>query len=137
MSEVHPALQAARNSWAAVQAKDKQAWLGLMAEDVCIEDPIGVAMTNPSGEGVKGIAAVSEFYDKHIDPATIQIETHESRAAGNESAHLLTLTTTLPNGVKSIVTGIFTYHLNEDGKLTNLRGYWTMDDMSFEQPEGA
>ena len=134
MSDIHPALAAAQNSWRAVQSQDKQAWLDLMADDVCIEDPIGVAFTNPSGKGVRGKAEVSEFYDKHIGPATIVIETHESRAAGNESAHIMTLTTTLPNGVKSIVKGIFTYRLNDDGKLTNLRGFWTMDDMRFEQP---
>jgi hypothetical protein len=26
--------------------------------------------------------------------------------------------------------------VNEEGKLTNLRGWWDMDDMSFEQPQG-
>lgn len=135
MSDIHPALAAAQNSWQAVQNHDKQAWLDLMADDVCIEDPIGVALTNPTGKGARGKAEVSEFYDKHIAPATLQIETHESRVAGNESAHVMTLTTTLPNGVKSIVRGLFTYHLNDEGKLTNLRGYWTMDDMRFEQPD--
>ena len=134
MSEIHPALAAAQNSWRCAQARDKEGWLDLMADDVCIEDPIGEAPTNPTGKGVRGKAEVREFFDRFIAPARIVIETHESRAAGNESAHVLTLTTTLDNGVVTRVRGIFTYLLNDEGKLSNLRGFWTMADMSIEQP---
>ena len=134
MSEEHPALVAAQNSWRCVQAHDKQGWLDLMAEDVCIEDPIGVGPTNPTGKGMRGKDEVSAFYDKHIGPSTLEIETHESHVAANESAHVLSLTTTLPNGVKSRVRGIFTYRVNDKGKLTNLRGYWHLGVMEFEQP---
>ncbi|MBW2388209.1 MAG: nuclear transport factor 2 family protein [Deltaproteobacteria bacterium] len=134
MSETHPAIIAAQNSWRCVHAKDKEGWLDLMADDICIEDPIGEAPTNPTGKGVRGKAEVSEFYDTFMGPATIVVETHESSGAGNESAHVLTLHTTLPNGVTTHVRGIFTYHLNDQGKLTNLRGYWNMADMVFEQP---
>ena len=137
MSDIHPALTAAQNSWRCAQAKDKEGWLELMADDVCIEDPIGESPTNPTGKGVRGKVEVAEFFDKFIAPATLVIETIESRAAGNESAHVLSLTTTLPNGVVTRVRGIFTYLLNDAGKLTNLRGYWTMADMSFEQPADA
>lgn len=135
MSAENPALVAARNSWRCVQAKDKEGWLALMADDVCIEDPIGVAPTNPGGKGIQGKAAVSEFFDKNIAPSTIRIETHESHCAeANEAAHLMTLTTTLPNGVVSRIRGIFAYRTNDAGKITNLRGFWSMNAMEFEQP---
>ena len=134
MSEEQPALVAAQNSWRCVQAHDKQGWLDLMAEDVRIEDPIEVAPTNPTGKGIYGKAAVSEFYDQNIGPATIEIEPHESHVSANESAHVLSLTTTFPNGVKARVRGIFTYRINDEGKLTSLRGYWKMGAMKFEQP---
>jgi steroid delta-isomerase len=134
MSETHPAITAAQNSWRCAQTRDKQGWLDLMSDDVCIEDPIGEAPTNPTGKGVRGKAEVGEFFDKFIGPSTIVVETHESSAAGNESAHVLTLHTTLSNGVKTRVRGIFTYHLNDAGLLTNLRGYWALADMVFEQP---
>ena len=129
------ALVAAQNSWKAVQSHDKEGWLALMAEDVCVEDPIGQGPTNPTGEGVKGKEAVSEFYDKNIAEASIEITTHESYWVPKESAHKLTLTTTLSNGVVSKVTSIFTYRLNDDGLITNLRGYWKLSDMSFTQPD--
>lgn len=128
------ALLAAENSWKCVMGKDKEGWLALMSEDVCVEDPIGVGPTNPTGEGVRGKAAVSEFYEKNIRDSTIEIERHESHYAGRESAHKLTLTTTLSNGVVSKVTSIFTYRVDETGLITNLRGYWKLSDMSFTQP---
>ena len=134
MNEENPAMIAARNSWRCVQAGDREGWLALMSEDVCIEDPIGVAPTNPTGEGVRGKAAVGEFFDKNIARNELSVETHESRTAGSESAHVLTLRTRFPNGTTAIVRGVFTYLVDAEGLLTNLRGYWEMDDMSFETP---
>jgi steroid delta-isomerase len=130
----HPALVAARNSWRCVQAKDREGWLSLMAEDVCIEDPIGVAPTNPSGQGARGLRAVGAFWDRHIAPGTVRVETHESFVAGSESAHVLTLRTTLPNGYEAGVRGVFTYRVNAAGKLEALRGYWTLSDLVLVPP---
>lgn len=135
MSDDHPAMIAAHASWAAVQAGDKTAWLAIMSDDVLIEDPIGVGPTNPSGEGVRGKEAVGAFYDKNMASSTIRIEVEQSWAAGSESAHLMSLVTTLPNGVVSRVRSVFTYRVNDAGELTNLRGYWTMADMTFTQPD--
>jgi steroid Delta-isomerase len=122
MNEEHPALLAARGSWKAVMAGDKAAWLDLMDESICVEDPIGVAPTNPDGKGVRGKSTLANFWDQSIGPNSITIEARDSRTAGMESAHHLTLTMKFPNGVASKVTGLFTYQVNEAGKLTNLRG---------------
>ena len=97
MNEKHPALIAARSSWRCVHAKDREGWLALMADDVVIEDPIGVGPTNPTGAGIRGKAAVGAFWDANIAPSQIRIEAHESFVAGDESAHVLTLTTRFPN----------------------------------------
>ncbi len=139
MSEDSLAMKASRASWAAVQANDKEAWLALMRDDIRIEDPIGQAPTNPSGEGIHGKAAVSEFYDKNIGQAKIAVETHESFPSSSpfEVAHILSLHTTLPNGVVSHVRGVFTYTTDEAGLLTNLRGFWHMGVMSFDQPDAS
>lgn len=134
MNEDHPAMKVSRASWAAVQANDKQAWLDLMSDDICIEDPIGQGPTNPTGKGINGKAEVGDFYDKHIAKSKIVVTTHESHSIGDEAAHVLELTTTLENGVVSKVRSIFTYRLNDEGKLVSMRGYWTLDDMSFTNP---
>jgi len=128
MDPNHPALLAARNSWRCVQEKDKDAWLALMSDDITIEDPIGEAPTNPTGKGLRGKDAVSGFWEQNIAPTTIRIEAHESFAAGLESAHVLTLTTTFANGTGVQVHGVFTYRIDDDGKLINLRGYWNLED---------
>ncbi len=134
MDPNHPALVAAQSSWRCVTSKDKEGWLGLMADDVRVEDPIGVAPTNPNGEGIQGKAALADFYEKNIAPSQITIEAEQSFAAGNESAHVLNLTTAFPNGVRMRVHGIFTYKINDEGRITNLRGFWSLADSKIEQP---
>lgn len=135
MDQAQAALEAARSSWRCVMAKDKAGWLALMSEDVCVEDPIGLAPTNPSGEGIRGKQGLSDFYDRNIAPTTIRIEAEKSFAAGSESAHVLTLTNSFPNGVTMTVHGIFTYRIDDAGLITNLRGYWSLAESRIEQPE--
>ena len=134
MSEIHPALAAAQASWSAVHRKSKQDWLDIMADDVVIEDPIGISPLDPVGKGQCGKEAVSAFWDQNMENAEIRIEAHESYAAGNESAHLMTLTTKLPGGVTTTVRGIFSYRVNDEGKLVSLRGFWQMDQMKVDKP---
>ena len=95
------------------------------------------APTNPDGKGLQGKAAVSDFWDSHMASTDIRIETHRSFAAGSESAHLMTLTTGFENGVHMTVSGIFTYRVDENGKLTSLRGYWSLEDAEIARPEEA
>jgi len=128
----HPARRAALLSREYVRNKDKQGWLGLYAEDAIIEDPIGVSMIDPEGNGHRGPAAREAFWDNFIAPASIDIEIFQSFAAGNEVANHIEITTTIDMGdgkaLVQKVIGIFTYHVNEEGKLLSLRGYWETDD---------
>ena len=130
-AEKSPALAASQASWAAVQAKDKQAWLALMTDDVVIEDPIGPAYTNPDGTGVVGKGGVSEWWERSVGLATITITCEETfpSSSPNEIAHILQLRFTFDNGSASGVRGVFTYKVDDAGLLTNLRGYWNMDMM--------
>jgi steroid delta-isomerase len=138
LSEEHPALAAARASWRCVQSRDREAWLALLADDVTIEDPIGTAPTNPTGKGFRGRQEAERFWDGNIARTeSITIRAHESFAAGCESAHVLTLVTRFPNGMAMTVHGIFTYAVDDDGRLASLRGYWSMDEAKVEKPEEA
>ena len=129
--EQSPALTASQASWAAVMRKDKAGWLALMTDDVVIEDPIGPAYTNPDGTGVVGKDGVSEWWEKSVGLATITITCEETfpSSSPNEVAHILQLRFTFDNGSASGVRGVFTYKVNDDGLLTNLRGFWNMDMM--------
>ena len=134
MSDEHPAMIAARASWAAIGRKAKQEWLDLMADDIVIEDPIGVSPLDPQGKGHAGKAAVGAFFDQNIAPNTIEFDVSESFSTLLESAHRMKLTTTFPNGAAMSVNGIFTYRVNEGGKLVSLRGYWELKDAQTVQP---
>lgn len=130
-----PALAASQNSWRCVHAHDKEGWLGLMADDVVIEDPIGQAITNPDGTGIRGKEAVAAFFDANIATNDLRITCEETfpSSSPTEIAHILVLRSKFENGMTSTVRGVFTYKVNDDGLLTNLRGYWNMDAMQFGQ----
>lgn len=130
---ITPALAASQASWRCVQARDKAGWLGLMADDIVIEDPIGVAITNEDGQGVRGKAAVEAFFDKNIATNNLRVECQETFPSSSELevAHVLVLHSAFDGGLTSSVRGIFCYKLNEDHLITNLRGYWNMDAMVF------
>ncbi len=129
MSEEHPARAASQRSRAAVTAKRKDDWLALFAADAVIEDPIGKSPIDPSGDGHRGAAAISAFWDKQIAPSTIEFAVHQSYAAGSECANVLTLTIRMPNGMQARCDGVFVYRVNDAGKLVSLRGYWEFDEM--------
>jgi steroid Delta-isomerase len=139
-TEQTPALAASQSSWKCVMSHDREGWLALMADDVVIEDPIGQAITNPDGQGVRGKEAVAGFYDANISINTLRVTCEETfpSSSPNEVAHILVLRSQFEGGLTSTVRGVFTYRVNEAGLITNMRGYWNMDGMQFgqAQPDG-
>lgn len=135
MADLTPALAASHASWRCVQTHDREGWLALMADDIVIEDPIGEAITNPDGKGVRGKQAASAFYDTNIavNDLTVSCEETFPSSSPNEVAHILSLHSKFEGGVTSTVRGVFCYRVNDDGLITNLRGYWNMDAMKFGQ----
>ena len=108
-----------------------------MADDVVIEDPIGQSYTSPDGLGVRGKEAAAAFYDANIAINNLTVTCEESfpSSTPNEIAHILVLRSRFEGGVTSAVRGVFCYRVNDEGLLTNLRGYWHMDAMQFGQAE--
>jgi steroid delta-isomerase len=104
-----------------------------MAEDIVIEDPIGKAITNPDGNGVRGKEAAAVFYDTNIAKNSLTVTCEETfpSSSPNEIAYILSLRSEFEGGFTSTVRGVFCYRVNDDGLITNLRGYWNMDAMQF------
>ena len=126
----HPARLASQRSIAAVQAKDKDGWLALFAEDAVVQDPVGKSFLDESGEGHRGHEAIGAFFDGNIAPVEeIRFELHDSFAAGDEVANVATIHMTLPGGATSRCEGVFVYRVREDGKLVSLRAFWEVDRM--------
>lgn len=132
-----PVVAASQNSWRCVQSGDREGWLALMSEDIVVEDPIGEAITNPDGTGVRGKESLAAFYDANIGPNTLTITCEETfpSSSPTEIAYILVLRTEFPNGFTATVRGVFTYRVNDAGLITNLRGYWNMDAMTFSEAE--
>jgi steroid Delta-isomerase len=133
--EKSPVVTASESSWRCVQAGDKEGWLALMADDIVIEDPIGPAVTNPDGTGIRGKEAVAAFFDANIGPNQLTVTREETfpSSSPTEIAYILVLCTRFPSGFTATVRGVFTYKVNDAGLITNLRGYWNMDAMQFAQ----
>ena len=131
----NPVVVASQASWRCVQTHDRDGWLALMADDIVVEDPIGEAVTNPDGTGVKGKEALAAFYDTNIGPNQLTVTCEESFPSSslNEIAYILVLQTKFPNGFTATVRGVFTYKVNDEGLITNLRGYWNLEAMKFEE----
>ncbi len=115
-----------RRSRAAVEAKDRQGWLDLFADDAVVQDPIGPSPFDPEGRGHRGRDAIAAFYDNVIAPSErITFEIERSYLCGDEVADVGTIRTTLAGGGHvAVVRGVYTYRSNGDGKLAALRAFW-------------
>lgn len=123
----HPAHVAGQRSRAAVQAKDKEAWLAMFADDAIVEDPVGPSPFDPAGAGHRGRAAIAAFWDIAIANADrIEFDYRQTYQCGNEEANVGRIVITT-GGYQVIADGVFTYKANDQGKLVALRAYWELE----------
>ncbi len=122
-----PAHAAGRRSREAVIARDKAAWLEFYADDAIVEDPIGPSHFDPEGKGHRGRDAISAFWDKAIAPTDkIEFDFVDTFQCGNEEANVGCIVITM-GGYRITTDGVFTYRVNDEGKLAALRAYWEVD----------
>lgn len=130
----HPARDVSVRSMTAVERGDREGWLSLFTEDSIVEDPIGPSSFDPEGKGQRGSGAIADFWDKVISQAPVRFAIRESYAAGSECANVGTLTIHLDGGSHAFVDGVFTYRIDEAGKLLAMRAFWEQDNMRIEGP---
>ncbi|GAA5044742.1 nuclear transport factor 2 family protein [Nocardia callitridis] len=122
-----PARTAGLASQAAVIARDKQAWVALFAEDGIVEDPIGPSGFDPEGAGHRGRDAIASFWDKSIGQTEkIEFLFGDSFACGDEIAFTGTIRSTM-GGHLIDADGVFTYRVDDTGKIAALRAFWEVD----------
>jgi steroid delta-isomerase len=118
----------AQASMEAVAAGDREAWLGLFAEDAVVEDPIGPSAFDPEGKGHRGIEAIGAFYDNVIAAnESIRFTIHQSLLCGDEVANVGVIRITFTGGGAVEVDGVYTYRRSPDGKIAALRAFWETD----------
>ncbi len=128
----HPARDASLASMTAVEAGDKEAWIALFAHDAVVEDPIGPSPFSPDGTGQRGKDAIAAFFDSAIGPNQVSFRIDQSWAGGPaEVANVGTITTRMPDGTVVHTDGVFTYRIDEAGKVTALRAYWELARLRF------
>ncbi len=131
MKEDNVAYQMALRSREYVHSHNKEGWLGMFSVDAIIEDPIGKSYLDPEGNGHGTPEAREAFWDKSIANSDINITIHQSHTADRECANILELKIVMDidgKAFQQIINGVFTYSINDEGKLTALRGYWEEDD---------
>jgi steroid delta-isomerase len=101
---------------------DREAWLGLFAEDATLEDPVG-------SEVVRGKAALAAFHDRTMGSTEgLDNELHELRVAGNTAAFLFTLRIDW-RGRRYEVSPIDVLEFDDKDKIIRMRAHWAQTDM--------
>jgi hypothetical protein len=131
----HPARTMSIRSMEAAEAGDRAAWLALFAPDGYVEDPVGPSPFDPQGLGHRGLTAIGVFWDDVIALGKVRFTIRESYAAGPECANVGTITTTLPDGTRALIDGVFTYRIDGAGHLLALRAVWEFDQLRLEEPD--
>jgi ketosteroid isomerase-like protein len=126
MNPEAPVHLAGKRSREAAVARDKDTWLALFADDAIVEDPIGPSHFDPEGKGHRGKEAIAKFFDVAIAPSELEFNFAETFQCGNEEANVGNIMITA-RGFRVIAEGVFTYRVNDEGKIVALRAYWEMD----------
>ncbi|AMU57438.1 nuclear transport factor 2 family protein [Mycobacteroides abscessus] len=122
--------QAGKRSRAAVEARDKQAWVDNFAEDGVVQDPVGPSPFDPDGNGHRGKEAIAAFWDNIIAPTEkLDFIFDTTYDCGTHQANVGRIVTTM-NGYQMTAEGVFTYEANDEGKLVVLRAYWEFDKVA-------
>jgi steroid Delta-isomerase len=121
-----PVHLAGKRSRAAAAARDKDAWLALFADDAVVEDPIGPSHFDPDGKGHRGKEAIAAFFDMAIAPSQLEFNFVDTFQCGNEEANVGSIVI-VAQGYRVVAEGVFTYRVNDEGKIVALRAYWELE----------
>lgn len=112
-------------SMSAVKARDKAAWLALFEPDAVVQDPVGPSDWDPTGEGQRGIAAISAFWDMFMAfQKSFDFEVHFLAARADEAAAHVTMTMIYTDGTVNPLKAINIYKMSPNGKIASLRSFW-------------
>jgi len=120
-----------RRSMALAEAKDRDGWLALFADDGVVQDPVGPSVFDPEGQGHKGADAIAAFYDNVIS-TKVRFEMRQSAECGSECVFAGTIHITLPGGAEGSVDLVNIYKVTVDGdRIESLRSFWEFEKLSF------
>lgn len=119
-------------SMAKAEARDREGWLALFADDAVVQDPVGPSPFDAEGNGQRGIEAITAFYDNVISASErVKFDMRQSSECAEECAFAGTIHITLPGGKQGSVDLVNIYRVNAEGKIASLRSFWEFDQLSF------
>jgi ketosteroid isomerase-like protein len=128
------AFEMSKKSMAMSEAKDRDGWLGLFADDAVVEDPVGPSFVDAEGKGQHGKEAITAFYDNVVSQSeSLKFTIRQTIECGNEVVNIGELRITLPGNQVGIVPLANIYKVNAEGKLVSLRSFWEQDKLSFTE----
>jgi hypothetical protein len=114
-------------SQAAVRGEQGEPGVLVPGADGIVEDPVGPSGFDPEGKGHRGREAIGAFWDKAIAGTdSIEFLFGDSFACGAEVAFTGMIRTTL-GGHRIDAEGVFTYKVDDAGKIAALRAFWEVD----------
>ena len=124
----HPARRASQRSYSAVARKAKDEWLTLFHDDALLEDPVGPSFFDRTGEGHRGKAAISAFWDKAIAPVVeFRFTIRDSFAGGDACANVGTFSTVLEDGSTADTDLIAVYRVDDAGLILSMAAHWEVE----------
>jgi ketosteroid isomerase-like protein len=126
----HPAVEANKLSIKYAMEGNKEGWLGLYADDAIVHDPVGKSPMDPTGEGHRGKAAIEQFWDTTIGPATLDIRVDKRWTSGDHCCCVAQVARNdLGDGNYTDVDMLCVYEVNDEGLLTHMSAHWDWNDM--------
>jgi ketosteroid isomerase-like protein len=128
------AFEMSKKSMAMSEAKDRDGWLGLFADDAVVEDPVGPSFVDAEGKGQRGKEAITAFFDNVISQSeSLKFTIRQTMECGDEVINIGELRITLPGNQVGIVPIANIYKVNAEGKLASLRSFWEQDKLTFSE----
>lgn len=126
----HLAVVANKNSIKYAMEGNKEAWLALYADDAVVCDPVGKSPMDPVGEGHRGKAAIEQFWDTVIGPATLDIRVDKRWTSGDYCCCVAQVAhNDLGGGHVTQCDMLAVYEVDEEGRITRMAAHWNFDDM--------
>ncbi|HVA02553.1 MAG TPA: nuclear transport factor 2 family protein [Acidimicrobiales bacterium] len=126
------AFEMSKKSMAMSEAKDREGWLELFADDAVVEDPVGPSFVDAEGKGQRGKEAITAFYDNVVSQSeSLKFTIRQTIECGDEVINIGELRITLPGNQVAVVPIANIYKVNAEGKLASLRSFWEQDNLSF------
>ena len=102
----------------AIQAKDRESFLGLFTADAVTQDPV-------PGPLNQGPDAIANWWATMLAPMEkIVFDIRDLHVCGDQAAMVWTITATPPGATPFEMKGVDVFTVTDDGKIRSMYAYW-------------